>query len=173
MSVSYKFTVVRKADKKKIATFYDDGVKAINYSSLVDQTIDFEEAPTDYGGKAVPMSFTVYDIESDIKLFTSKIEAAYDEVIKRTILLASPQSLAVKEVLEQDILDIKSEIKDLVNARDAYIELEGEVRCVVEGLVIKKDGSDDSHMACHVNAEGLDGSNSIFVEDVLIEVVCV
>lgn len=141
--------------------------------SFVDQTIDFEEAPADYGGKAVPMSFTVYDIESDIKLFTSKIEAAYDEVIKRTMLLASAQSLAVKEALEQDILDIKSEIKDLVNARDAYIELEGEVRCVVEGLVIKKDGSDDSHMACHVNAEGLDGSNSIFVEDVLIEVVCV
>lgn len=119
------------------------------------------------------MSFTVYDIESDIKLFTSKIEAAYDEVIKRTMLLASAQSLAVKEALEQDILDIKSEIKDLVNARDAYIELEGEVRCVVEDLVIKKDRSDDSHMAYHVNAEGLDGSNSIFVEDVLIEVVCV
>lgn len=173
MSYSYKFTVVRKADKKKIATFYNDGVKAINYLSLVDQTIDFEEAPTDYDGKAVPMFFTVYDIESDIKLFTNKIEAAYDEVIKRTMLLASAQSLAVKEALEQDILDIKSEIKDLVDARDAYIELEGEVRCVVEDLVIKKDGSDDSHMAYNVNAEGLDGSNSIFVEDVLIEVVCV
>ena len=175
MSVDYRFTIKRKADDKKLGTFYYNRIKSLYDIYATDLKFDPENISSN---EESPTKFTSNDITNDINLLKMKIASDYSKIFEKKLLIPQAANKDIKDDIEADIYTIEEEIKDLMYALEALSGLYGAITAIVEDLVrdSSNDPENESSMAYIYNAEGLPNtaegySPSIWVDDVYIEVL--
>ena len=164
MSIDYKFTIKRKVDGKKLATFYYNMIKNVRdcYISKCELTYD----PNKFSNKTI---LSVDKIEDDrVKITLEKIRLE-NAIAEKKELIAKAVSIDVKAALEDDIFTLESEIKDIKLVDEVLIGLDAIVKCLTEDLVVKEGDNEDS-MAYEVNAADLGENKYVFIDDVELEV---
>lgn len=168
MGADYRFTIVRKADKKPIATFYYNRVKNVNDVWCKDLPADFSRISCD---ESAPTVFQICQIESSEKVLADKMQHLRQLVLEKKLLSAAAKSVDIKHDFEQDVLDLEAELTDYQYAWSACESLLAVATCLVEDLVVKSSSNED-RMAYVENAKGLEGKTSIWLEDVELHAVC-
>lgn len=164
MSTDYRFSIKRKADGKKLATFYYNMIKNVRDCYVPDCELAYD--PNKFSEKTV---LSIDQIEADrskIQLAKMKLENA---IAEKKELIAKAVSVDIKHELEDDICELESNIKDIKYADEALVGLDVVVRCLTEDLVVKED-NDEDHMAYAANAKDLGDDKYVFINDVELEV---
>lgn len=173
MSTDYRYTIRRKADDKKIATFYYNKIKNLYDVTATDfeLKLDPEKIRCEDDGQ---IRYTVDDMHSDIEKLDDRIKLLYAKIFEKKLLVPTAANIEVKDDMEADIFTLENEIRDCTYALDAICGLKAVVEVFVEDNV-KLDGDDeDGSMAYVYNAEGLPKSPegyspSIWADDVYVE----
>ena len=164
MGTDYRFSIKRKADGKKLATFYYNMIKNVRDCYIPDCELAYD--PNEFSSKTV---LSIDQIEADrskIRLAKMKLK---NEVAEKKELIAKAVSIDIKHELEDDIRELESNIKDIKYADEALVGLDAVVRCLTEDLVVK-EGNDEDHMAYVANAKDLGEDKYVFINDVELEV---
>lgn len=164
MGTDYKFSIKRKADGKKLATFYYNMIKNVRDCYIPDCELAYD--PNKFSEKTV---LSIDQIEADrfkIQLAKMKFENA---IAEKKELIAKAVSVDIKFELEDDIRELENNIKDIKYADEALVGLYAVVRCLTEDLVVK-EGDDENSIACKANATDLGEDKYVFINDVELEV---
>ena len=151
MSTDYRFTIKRKADNKKLGTFYYNKIKSFYDIDASGFKLDPENISSN---NASPSVFSFDDINYDIDKVKSKISADYSKMFEKKLLIPQAASRDIKDDIESDIYMLEDDVKQLMYVLEALAGLAGAVSAVVEDLV-KDENGDDSDMAYVYNAAGL------------------
>ena len=164
MSVDYKFTIKRKVDGKKLATFYYNMIK--NVCSCYISNCELTYDPNRFSNKTI---LSIDKIEDDrVKIALEKIKLK-NAIAEKKELIAKAVSIDIKYEIEDDIHELESEVKCTELADEALIGLYAIVRCLTEDLVVK-EGDDENSIACKANAIDLGEDKYVFINDVELEV---
>ena len=174
MSTDYRYTIRRKADDKKVATFYYNMIKNLYDVSCTEIKLKLDPEYV-RGNEDDQVRYTVDDINNDIEKLENHIKILNMKIFEKKMLVPATVSRDIKDDIEAEIYAFETEIKDCMYAIEALAGLRAVIDTLVEDQVdiSSQDGSEHS-MAYVYNAVGLpktkDGYDAhLWASDVYIE----
>ena len=173
MSTDYRYTIKRKADGKKIATFYFNWIK--NLYDIDCKGIKLDPEDVKYGDTEPKTRYEMSDIENDIGTLNARCKQIWQKIFEKKLLMPQASNVEVKDDMESDIYMLEQEYDSIRYAVEALAGLRATVTTLVEDLL--KDGNEDDYdnrMAYTYNAEGLPAKDGmevahIWADEVYIE----
>lgn len=157
MSVDYKYSICRKADDKKIATFYYNAIKSLYDIPKLQCTLKLD--PENINSEENNVCYDIDDINSDIEKLKNHIKILNFKVFEKKMMIPATINLDVKCCIEDDIVSYDHEIEDCMYAIEALAGLKAVVNAFVEDAVKDDDTQEETYSESHVayvyNAKGL------------------
>lgn len=144
MSTDYNLKICRKADDKVIGVVQCNRLKNI-FDTEFAKYIGCETNSWHYDNA----KFEMRDLENGLNSVNIKIENLHENVFEKKMMIALAKSKDIKLELEQDIMDIRSDIAELMNTSASFSVIIGIVECVSVDMFKGKQ------MAYEYNAKGL------------------
>jgi hypothetical protein len=169
MSVDYKITIVRKNDKKKIASFYFNRLKNLGYScaSRILDSVSYDSRH--------PTTLSVEQLEADMSKVEVEIENILSKIFETKLMMIAVKHESIKRSFESDINQLEEDLHDVKLAYNAYNGLLAVISCLVEDLIVKEEDEGDV-LAYEANAEDLKSDDpthlhSLWMSDVDVQII--
>lgn len=153
MSVDYKITIVRKTDKKKIASFFFNRLKNLEYScaSRMLEGVSYDSRH--------PTTLSVEQLEADMSKVEAEIEKILSKIFEKKLMMIAAKHESIKKSFESDIKQLEEELDDVKLAYNAYNGLLAVISCLVEDLIVREEDGVNV-LAYEANAEDLNTDDS-------------